>query len=163
MNKYRYTKLGQFMYNFMNKSALFLNKHKCLYYLLACTWGFITTFLGLILTIIMFILGKKPKKWKNIYYFEIGQTWGGLEMGLMFIRDKTSDNTMNSHEYGHTFQNCILGPFFIILVAIPSAIRYWYQRIRSYKNLSNKPYDGIWFEGSATNIGFELCFSNYLN
>ena len=76
-------------------------------------------------------------------------------MGTMFLRDCNSDNSINNHEYGHTFQNAILGPFFIFIVAIPSAIRYWYQTIREKQNKENKDYDLIWFEGGATDIGNE--------
>ena len=47
------------------------------------------------------------------------------------------------HEFGHSFQNAILGPFMIFLVSIPSAIRYWYQTIRESKGKTNKPYDSF--------------------
>lgn len=79
-------------------------------------------------------------------------------MGLMFLRDTTSINSVDKHEFGHTFQNCLLGPLFPFLVAIPSATRYWIQEIRCRKGKGhlNKPYDSIWFELSATDIGTEI-------
>ena len=60
-----------------------------------------------------------------IYGIKVGPDfWGGFEMGLMFCRDqKSSDSFINDHEWGHTFQNCLLGIFFPFVVAIPSAIR----------------------------------------
>jgi hypothetical protein len=72
----------------------------------------------------LLICGKKPIAYYGIYYFEIGAFWGGLEMGLMFLRDKESDESVSKHELGHSYQNAILGPFMILLVSIPSAIRY---------------------------------------
>ena len=64
-----------------------------------------------------------------------------------------STNSLNKHEFGHTFQNTLLGPFFPILVGIPSAIRYWYQAIRTKQGKQNKAYDSIWFEDAATQCG----------
>jgi hypothetical protein len=60
------------------------------------------------------------------------------------------------HELGHTYQNALWGPFTIFLVAIPSAIRYWYQIIREKQGKPNKPYDSVYFEGSASYIGETL-------
>lgn len=150
MTNFKRTKYGQFMYALTYKSGLFLEKHKWLYYLLACTWGILMTLLGLIITLILLCCGRKPHKYHGIYYFEVFKNWGGFEMGLMFVRDTTSYSSINKHELGHTYQNCILGPLFPFLVAIPSAIRYWYREL-SHNVV--KPYDAIWFEGCATDLG----------
>ena len=90
-----------------------------------------------------------------IYGVKVGPDfWGGFEMGLMFCRDqKSSDSFINNNEWGQKFQNCLLGIFFPFVVTIPSATRYWYQKIRSRKGKQNKPYDSIWFEDSATQCG----------
>ena len=64
--------------------------------------------------------------------------------------------TLN-HEFGHSIQNCYLGLFMPFLVAIPSAIRYWYRElivrwgIKKYWELPD--YDSIWFERTATSFG----------
>lgn len=60
-----------------------------------------------------------------------------------------------SHEHGHAVQNCVFGVFMPILVTIPSVIRYWYREyVRNTKGWEYlKPYDSIWFEAQATNIG----------
>ena len=121
------TPLGRFMYSLCDKGAKFLYKHKWLYYLLACTWGVIMTLLGLLISLVLLIFWRKPHRYHGIYYFEVGEGWGGLEMGLMFLASKNSSEPLKFHEYGHTYQNALLGPFFPILVGIPSAIRYWYR------------------------------------
>lgn len=74
---------------------------------------------------------------------------------MCFLRDTTSAESVTKHELGHTYQNCVLGPFFIFLVAIPSACRYWYKVIaqKHGKKFESTWYDSIWFEGSATEIG----------
>lgn len=75
-------------------------------------------------------------------------------MGLMFVRDTTSSEAVSRHELGHSYQNAILGPLMPILVAIPSAMRYWYRKKKSKKTFP--PYDSIWFEGNATDIGNKI-------
>ena len=65
----------------------------------------------------------------------------------------TEHTTM--HEIGHTFQNAVLGPLYPFLVLIPSAIRYWMFGSRTRHGKPNPPYDGIWFEAAATDVGTE--------
>lgn len=145
------TKYGQLMYNLTYKGGRFLEKHIYLYYILACTWGIIATSIGLIITLVLLCCGCKPYKYHRVYYFKIFKWWGGMSIGLMFVRDKMSNESVSKHELGHTYQNALLGPFFIFLVAIPSAIRYWYRTL-TRKTLTTS-YDDIWFEDSATKLG----------
>ena len=159
--QYEHTKVGLFLFNLCAWFTEFLIKHRWLYYILACTWGILMTFIGILITGVLAIVklfGANitffPFYW--IYGVKVGPDfWGGFEMGLMFCRDqKSSDSFINDHEWGHTFQNCLLGIFFPFVVAIPSATRYWYREIRSRKGKpNNKPYDSIWFEDSATQCG----------
>ena len=146
------SKFGNFMYNLTFKGAMFLNKHKWLYYILNLTWGILLTLFGFIVTIIMLLCFRKPHKYHGIYYFEIGKHWGGFETGLMFVRDTSSTEHVSKHELGHTYQNAILGPFMLILVSIPSVIRYWYRKAK--KPTTN--YDDIWFEGVSSDIGYAV-------
>jgi len=152
--KDKHCKLANFMYNAVYKAALILIKKRRLYIILNYTWGLITTLIGLIISLILLCTNHRPLKYYSTWYFKVCKSWGGLELGSCFIRDNTSTEHVNKHEYGHTFQNAILGPFFIVLVWLPSAIRYWYQRIRIAQHKQNKPYDQIWFEGNATDIGY---------
>ena len=158
-NKYyaKRTKAGNIMYSFLQKSTKMLIKHRWLYWLLNFTWGILTTLCGLLLSLAMLCIGKKPKRWHSVWYFQIFDKWGGMEMGTMFLRANSNYISTNNHEYGHTFQNAILGPFFIFIVAIPSAVRYWYQVIRIRQHKPNVEYDLIWFEESATDIGNDAC------
>ena len=156
---YEHSKVGSFMFNLCAKWTKFILKHRWLYYLMACTWGIIMTILGLIITLILGIvkifIPKKVifKRYYWIYSITVGpEWWGGCEMGLMFLRDHNSSvNYINPHEFGHTFQNCLLGPLFPFMVAIPSAIRYWLREIFPKKIWA--PYDSAWFEDAATQCG----------
>lgn len=151
-----FTSYGRFMYNLCMRWTKFIVKHRALYYFLACTWGFLMTFIGALITVVLCACGCRPEHYYWIYYQKAGpEYWGGFEMGLMFVRDKkSSDKHINPHEFGHTFQNCLFGPLMIFLVSIPSAIRYWYREIRERQGKKNETdYDDIWFEKSATDCG----------
>ena len=129
---------------------------KSLFYVLSFTWGIVLTLIGLIVAGVLLCMGKKPKKWGWCYYFEIGEGWGGLELGIIFLTSKNPSTHTKCHEFGHAIQNCYFGILMPFLVCIPSAIRYWYRRIRRSKGLKNKTaYDEIWFEGQATRLGYK--------
>ena len=155
------TAYGRFMFNFTVNGSAFLFKHMWLYYLLSYTWGLLTTIVGwlvyLFIRLFLFKLVKAHNKFGPCYYLMIGNNWGGLEMGTNFLIANNMGDTWTlhtkCHECGHTFQNAILGPFAVFLCFIPSFTRYWHQIIAKKKGKSVKPYDQIWFEGSATTIG----------
>lgn len=125
-----------------------------LFYLLNLTWGLPLNIAGGLVAVVLLIAGKKPKRWGDCFYFEVGNGWGGLELGIIFLTSKNPSVRTRHHEHGHAVQNCFFGPFMPFIVNIPSAIRYWYRRIREKKGLPNKTaYDAIWFEGQATRLG----------
>ena len=131
-----------------------MNKHQ--FWFLSLTWGLIMTLIGAIVTLILMIFGFKPKR--NIYgwYTEIGNDWGGLDLGPFCLVYKNPNDYILNHEFGHAVQNCALGPF-MILINIASAVRYWYReflvKVMGKKYSDLPPYDSIWFEGSATSLG----------
>ena len=124
------------------------------FYILSWTWGLPMTLIGAIVTLALKIAGKKVQKWGYCYYVEVGKNWGGLELGMFFLTDSSSLTITKNHEHGHAIQNCYWGVLMPFVICIPSAIRYWYRRIRT--NLGYKittGYDDIWFEGQATKLG----------
>lgn len=141
---------------------------KVLYWLVQLTWGSLMTIIGLIVTgfCIAFLKGK-PHKNGFSYIVEVGGNWGGLEFGAVALCGSYSQKDgpcynpdwyehTRRHEFGHSIQNMILGPLFPFIVGIPSACRYWYQRIAEEKYSKTFPadwYDSIWFEGTATRWG----------
>lgn len=135
---------------------------KFLYWLVQLTWGGLLTIPGLLITgfCILFLKGT-PHKNGYSYIVEIGGNWGGLEIGAVALCGRYSENDpawyehTRRHEFGHSIQQLIFGPFQVFIVGIPSACRYWYQRIaRTHgKKFSSAWYDSIWFEGTATKWG----------
>ena len=85
---------------------------------------------------------------------EAPKSFGGLNLGMFFIIGK-GNQASAAHEYGHSLQNLTWGLLMPFVIAIPSAVRYWYRRIK-YTNKGLKaptPYDSVWFEAQATDYG----------
>ena len=131
---------------------------KPLFYVLSWTWGIVLNLIGHLVALVLLIAGYRPCRIGTCMCFKVGKNWGGASIGSVIIcgEDSFTGNIL-SHEIGHSVQNCIFGPLCIILVTIPSAIRYQYRNflIRSGKKTSKElpPYDSIWFEGQATKWG----------
>lgn len=125
------------------------------FYVLSFTWGIVTSFIGLVV-----ILCLLPFKKVHIYHGRLfavvgNPYWGGVSLGCFFLASTMDDAHLLAHESGHGIQNAIMGPLFIFLVAIPSAVRYWYRELKFNRKGLTPPtdYDAIWFEGSATYLG----------
>ena len=133
---------------------------KFVFYLLSFTWGFVMTFIGLITALILIFAGYKPESYGYCLHFKMGNNWGGISLGFVFITDQTPSEHTKMHEHGHSIQNCYWGILFPFVIAIPSVIRYWYREylVRSKKKKwSELPdYDSMWFEGDATKRGTKL-------
>lgn len=126
--------------------------NKKLFYILSVIWGFPITLIGLCVALVLKIKGYKAQKHGWCYYYECGRNWGGVNFGLVFLTsDNPSEHTKN-HEHGHALQNCIWGPLMPFVIAIPSAIRYWYRRLKKDKK-ELPAYDAVWFEGQASKWG----------
>lgn len=132
------------------RNGKFLIERKWLYYTLNFTWGILTNILGALVALLLLACGRKPKWYKGCVLFEVFSNWGGFSLGIFAVRDRTSSEHVSKHEVGHSYQNAWFGPFMILFVDIPSAMRYWYRRLVK----TNKPYDLIWFEGSASDVGY---------
>lgn len=128
---------------------------KILYWIISLTWGGLMTFIGLIVALVLLVTGHKPYRFGYTFYFKVGKSWGGLELGGLFITDSNPSLHTLCHEHGHGLQNLWWGPLFPFVIGIPSAIRYWYREIKYYKKGKQPPttYDSIWFEGQASRLG----------
>lgn len=125
------------------------------FYILNFTWGIIMNIIGAIAACgVMLDTGVKPIRHAGNIVFKFGHYWGGVSLGIFtFMCLEADEHTLN-HEFGHSIQNAIFGPFFIPLVAIPSFIRCQKFNNNIKKGIPNEEdYDAAWFEGSATKWG----------
>ncbi len=126
-----------------------------MYLFLSLTWGLPLTALGVLIFAVLMLFGFRPKRFGYCLYIEIGQNWGGLELGPFFLKDRTPSLALMAHEHGHGFQNILWGPLMLPVITIPSSIRYWVRNLKTAlgKGASLPPYGAIWFEASADRLG----------
>lgn len=123
---------------------------KTWFYILSFTWGIMMTALGMILSLVMLCTGHRPHKNAYGWYFVTKQNLGGFNAGPCSIVCENPSAHMLQHEFGHSIQNCIFGPFIIPFIVLPSVCRFWYREI---KHTSSPAYDYAWYEGLATLFG----------
>ena len=115
------------------------------------------TLVGAVAALTLLIAGYAPHRHGGCFYFNVGQGWGGVNLGLFCIVDSTSGLHTKNHEFGHSIQNCYFGFLMPIVVGLPSVIRYWYRNmlVRTGTPATELPaYDSVWFEDQATKLGY---------
>ena len=152
---YGHSKVGNLCFSISAKCTKLFLKYKWLYYLLHCTWGIIMTIVagltaGVLFITNLFTKNMTFKPYHGVLEIRLGKNWGGCDLGLVYLRDTTSSESVSKHELGHSYQ-VWLGIFFPFVVAIPSAIRWWIRRLQP--NKPHKPYDSFWAEDAATRCG----------
>lgn len=135
--------------------------NKFWYYALNYTWGLPLTIIGWLVTFALRITGHKPvMKYGPCLVFSVGGSrWGGFSIGTTIVVDTTThpdDVSILHHEFGHSLQNAMFGPFMLFIVSIPSMVRYWWATIKAKKDPEfDKTFDyySIWFEMTASEWG----------
>lgn len=121
------------------------------YIFLQWTWGFLQTFAGFIVLMINirrphhFYRGCIETVWKKEYY--------GMSLGMFIFVDSRPDaSRVRVHEYGHTLQSMVLGPFFPFVALISGAwanLPFFIKRRRK----KNIPYTSCFVESNASRLG----------
>ena len=134
-----------------------------IYRIWQCTWGILQQLLGLVL----FLLHYRDKHFN--YHGALVTVWkrkASLSIGLLeyvtsepYFPEKFKgqigveelSNRLLVHEYGHTIQSLILGPFYLIFIGIPSTLwGFLGGRRRKEKQI---PYGAFVTEKWANNLG----------
>ena len=119
----------------MKKLPFFLN------FILQCTWGILQTFLGAFLLLwCVVVCREKPFLYGDTIACVLPNKSGSLSLGLFFfLHPKAKDNEfIKCHEWGHTRQSLILGPLYLLIIALPSAI--WCNCFRHYRQKNDVSY-----------------------
>ena len=142
-----------------NSIMKFLAKNLVVFYILSFTWGFITSFIGLLILLPLVFTKRVGKAYGRLYGVfpeAFGSGWG-FEMGCFFFvsQDYEGDLKIYSHEMGHGLQNILFGPLMLFIVNIPSAIRFWYRELKYFRKgeFPKTLYEDIWFEKQASDWG----------
>lgn len=104
------------------------------FYFLSFTWGIMLTSVGCLAAVGLILTKHKPHLFYQNIYFEVGNNWGGVNLGAFFITSKGSSIETKKHLAGHGIQNAILGVFMPLLVTIPSGLSLILRKINLFKN-----------------------------
>lgn len=76
----------------------------------------------------------------------------GLSLGKFIFVDETQNKIeLIKHEYGHTLQNYLFGPFYLIIIGFPSIFQA--VRFNLDKNFNDKEYENSFPEKWADKLG----------
>ena len=90
-------------------------------------WQLPQNLLGLILLLFYHTVRFIEKD--GVVFYLSGQMPSGISLGRYIILDTTFNETDMGHEYGHSIQSRYLGPFYLLIIGIPSIVGNIYDRI----------------------------------
>lgn len=124
---------------------------KWLYWLIQWTWGLPQTLAGFVLYL---YYRKSPHA---AFYGAVHTKWpkrDGVSLGMFIFTPEGDDGwggEMVWHEYGHTFQSLMLGPLYLLVIGLPSAV--WCGCFRSYRLRNGVSYSALGTERWADKLG----------
>lgn len=128
---------------------------KFLLFIIDCTWSGLQNLLGL-------MLFRKYRNCKtenffgaNIAYHE--EDWGGISFGrFIVINGKRGDDWISAskvHEFGHYIQSLLLGPFYLLVIGLPSIIWCNAKKFRTLREKKGVSYYSFYPEKWANYLG----------
>ena len=125
-----------------------------MYTVLQIFWGFPQTVLGFA----VFLRLRKASH--SRYHGAVVTEWKrstGVSLGLfVFIPEGKQGKDFLVHEYGHTIQSLLLGPLYLLIVGIPSALwcnLHCFEKLRRRKRIS---YQRLYTERWANHLGEKM-------
>lgn len=78
---------------------------------------------------------------------------GAISLGkyIIIFSNYKDMNKIIKHEYGHTIQSKLLGPFYLLIIGLPSII--WNLGFKKYRKKHNKSYYDFYTEKWANKLG----------
>lgn len=127
---------------------------RALYRLFQWTWGLPQTLAGLVLYLYYY---KNHPHFS--YHGAVVTRWNrrdGVSLGMFLFVPRKDDPWFRVHEYGHTVQSLILGPFYLLLVGIPSLLWSRLPHLRRKWIRGQRAYDSVYPENWATRLGVRV-------
>ena len=127
-----------------------------LFVLVQCTWGAVQNLGGLAVFLFLAVRRRKRFLWRGCPV-TVWRRGDSASVGMfLFISERLQGQMKDEvlvHEYGHTVQSALLGPLYLPVISLPSAV--WclapeLVRMRSEKNIS---YYSFYTEKWANHLG----------
>lgn len=110
-----------------------------------CTWGAPQTLAGLCV-----YLWGGAKGWpRQRYNGAAAAAWGGasgLSLGLFVFVPEFGNARLLVHEYGHCLQSLVLGPLYLPVIALPSAVWFHLPALRRRRERKGIDYYAFYTE-----------------
>ena len=114
--------------------------------LIQWTWGLPQTILGALVVFVVLPKATRTSIFRGIRVLTVDAPIG-VSLGAFIILTEDASAESLVHEYGHCIQSAILGPLYLILVGLPSALRVGISFLR-YKVLKHNPGSIVkWYYG----------------
>ena len=129
---------------------------RLLYVFWQCTWGLPQTLLGLVVWLFHRNSGH------CCFHSAVVSEWkhaSGVSLGLFLFVEKgcLGCRPFLVHEYGHALQSLVLGPLYLPVVAIPSALWFSLPCLRRYREKQGISYYAFYTERWADAWGEWFC------
>ena len=103
------------------------NIKSILFYIWQFTFAIVQNLIGLFMFIAYKSKGAQSERFHNSIVTYINKkNFGGVSLGMfIFVNAKRTGDDLHDlkiHEYGHTVQTMILGPLWLLVIAVPSFI-----------------------------------------
>ena len=140
---------------------------KLLYFLIQITWGSLQSVAGLFIFLLninnkhYFYHGAVVTEWSNTSSVSLGLF---LFISTRKLYDRRGENGLKQeetsrallvHEYGHTIQSLVLGPLYLPVIGIASALWANHPRYRK-RRMKGAAYSSFWTEHSANMLGEKI-------
>ena len=122
---------------------------KVLFAAVQFTWGLPQTLCGLFV-----FLASEGKT--DSYRCAVCKAWShgsGLSLGLFLFVPEGASGRITAHEYGHSLQSLILGPFYLPVIGLPSLIWCVNKQAIRYRKEKKKDYFSFYTEKTADALG----------
>ena len=126
---------------------------KPIFYLLQWTWGILQNILGLLIYLYLKYTGLREMRYRyNSTYVTRWRLKSSMSLG-MFIFMGNDDIRTLVHEFGHSIQSCILGPFYLLIIGIPSFLWANIPILAKWRATGKVPYSAFYPEKWANYLG----------
>lgn len=126
---------------------------RALYVLGQCTWGGLQSIIGGFL----FLLNiTKPHFFYNGAVVTRWKMKGSVSLGEFIFLSEKADDTILAHEYGHTVQSLMLGPFYLLVIGLPSIVWAGFPPFVSFRKKKNYSYYRFYTERWANFHGDKI-------
>jgi hypothetical protein len=123
---------------------------KVIVLLLQCTWGLPQTLVGLMIYIVCRIRKCRSFRLGGAICTEWRRS-DGISLGLFIFCPE--NGRIHLHEYGHTIQSLMLGPFYPLAVSLPSLLWAGLPQFEKMRREKHIPYSQLYCEKWADRIG----------